>query len=529
MSIRNIVGVRGLCGAAFGLLVMILGRGAPAGPSPTGQITPEQRTANAFASAQVNPLRLRAFLFLMPKGGDLHNHLSGAVYAESWIRAAVDDHLCIDIATNSFTKGEAQAYGAGLQAACGPGQAPAIQAYEDQHLHDALVNAFSMRGFVTSSGVTNHDHFFATFSKFSGTDYRHTGEWLDEVATRAASQNEQYLELMETPNFDHTRIIAKEVGWLDDLSRLRTELLARGLRDDIPVARAGFDQAEAVRQQRERCGQPDEAPGCQVQIRYLYQVLRAAPREIVFAQALLGFETAVADHRVVGINLVQPEDGRISMADYALHMKIFGFLHGLYPQVHISLHAGELAPGLVPPTGLCCHIRLAIEIAGAERIGHGADVMYEDRPYQLLKEMAEKHIMVEINFTSNEVILGVSGKEHPFPVYREFGVPVALSTDDEGVSRTDLTHEYIHAVKDYGLQYADLKRMVRTSIEHSFLPGASVWREPDVFTRVISACSHDATGGDKPSVACTDFLKSSERARQEWELERRFHKFESGY
>ena len=49
------------------------------------------------------------------------------------------------------------------------------------------------------------------------------------------------------------------------------------------------------------------------------------------------------------------------MADYALQMKMVGFLHGLYPKVHITLHAGELAAGLVPPDGLCCHIRLAVE------------------------------------------------------------------------------------------------------------------------------------------------------------------------
>jgi len=79
--------------------------------------------------------------------------------------------------------------------------------------------------------------------------------------------------------------------------------------------------------------------------------------------------------------------------------------------------------------------------------------------------------MVEISLTSNDVILGVSGKDHPFPLYRLFGVPVALSSDDEGVSRTDITHEYVRAVQTYDLRYADLKRMVRTSLEHSFLRG----------------------------------------------------------
>ena len=163
------------------------------------------------------------------------------------------------------------------------------------------------------------------------------------------------------------------------------------------------------------------------------------------------------------------------MADYALHMRIVGFLHGLYPQVHISLHAGELAPGLVPPEGLCCHIRMAVEVAHAERIGHGVDVMYENQPYDLLKEMAAKHVMVEINLTSNDLILGVSGKNDPLPVYRKYGVPVALSTDDEGVSRINLTHEYVRAAETYGLRYADLKNVVRTSLEDAFLPGASLW------------------------------------------------------
>jgi adenosine deaminase len=144
-----------------------------------------------------------------------------------------------------------------------------------------------------------------------------------------------------------------------------------------------------------------------------------------------------------------------------------------------------------------------------------------------LKEMAANHVMVEISLTSNDVILGVSGKDHPFLMYRMFGVPVALATDDEGVSRIDLTHEYVRAVQTYDLHYADLKHMVRTSLEHTFLPGASLWSAPDAFSRAIGACSHDALGTEKPSAACSAFLKASERAQQQWELELRFRAFES--
>ena len=511
------------------LVPIILRAQGEAKPPATKGGTAEQRAERALANARGNPLDLRAFLVRMPKGADLHNHLSGAVYAESFIRDAAEDGLCVDLSTHAFAKAQAMAQGNPPQLACGEDKVAAASAFADQHLYDALIDAFSMRAFVPSTGVTGHDHFFDTFAKFGGTDSRHFGEWLDEVATRAAAQNEQYLELMDTPEFSHAMALARQVGWKDDLAQLRSDLLARGLRDEVAVARAHLDAGLALRDQREHCDQSDATPACKVEIRFLYQVLRASPKEVVFAQTLLGFETASADSREVGINYVQPEDGTTSMADYALHMRIIGFLHGLYPKVHISLHAGELAPGMVPPEGLCCHIRLAVEEAHAERVGHGVDVIYEDRPYDLLKEMAAKHVMVEINLTSNDVILGISGNEHPLPVYRRYGVPVALSTDDEGVSRIDLTHEYVRAAETYGLRYADLKKMARTSVEHEFVPGASLWSDRDVFAKLAAACAHDTLGGEKPSATCATFLKESEKARQEWELERRFRAFEATF
>jgi len=487
----------------------------------------ERRAELNLKAARQNPLQLRHFLLDMPKGGDLHNHLSGAVYAESFIRAAAEDRLCVDVAKLAFAKPLPSSISGTAQVECGEGKIPASAAYKDQELYDALVDAFSMRGFVPSPGITAHDHFFDAFAKFSGTGHRHLGEWIDEVAARAAAQNEQYLELMHTPEYDHAKEISKQIGWSDDFNKLRDDLLAHGLRDEVALAKNTLNDAEALRTRLEHCDGPDPAPACRVQVRFLCQILRGFPKEQVFAQSLLCFETAMADPRFVGINLVMPEDGYTSMTDYALHMHIIGFLHTIYPKVHISLHAGELAPGLVPDEGLCCHIRLAVEVAHAERIGHGVDIMYEDKPHALLKEMAAKHVMLEISLTSNDVILGIRGMDHPFPLYRLFGVPVALATDDEGVSRIDLTHEYVRAVQTYDLHYADLKRMVRTSLEHSFLPGLSMWNAPDDFTRAAAPCSEDSLGSNSPSTRCAAFLKASEKAQQQWELEKRFRTFES--
>jgi hypothetical protein len=45
---------------------------------------------------------------------------------------------------------------------------------------------------------------------------------------------------------------------------------------------------------------------------------------------------------------------------------------------------------------------------------------------------------------------------------------MTLSTDDEGVSRIDLTHEYVRAVETYVLGYTDLQELVRNSLEYGF-------------------------------------------------------------
>ncbi len=486
---------------------------------------PELRAAQAFArAAQESPLALHAFLESMPKGGDLHMHLAGAVYAETFLDEAVEDGLCVDPAALAFDR-------AAARGACKPGEVSGAAALErDNHLRDALIDSFSMRGFVPSAGITGHDQFFATFARFGGLGSRHTGDWLDEVAARAARQNEQYLEVMDTPDLKAAEALAEKLGYDSDFVKYRDALLKAGIDASLAPAEAAMTAAEATRRAREHCGAAGEQPACRVTVRFLFQVLREQPPADVFAQVVFAFELAKADPRVVGLNFVQPEDGYISMRDYALQMSMLDALHALYPGVHIALHAGELAAGLVPPAGLTFHIRSAVEQGHAERIGHGVDIMYETDPNALLKEMAAKHVLVEINLTSNDVILGVSRENHPLPEYLKAGVPVALSTDDEGVSRIDLTHEYVRAAVTYHLSYAQLKQIARASIEHSFLPGASLWQSttPETLRTPAAAC-RGQLGLASPAGACAELLRASEKAAQQWELERRFHIFEGSF
>ena len=150
------------------------------------------------------------------------------------------------------------------------------------------------------------------------------------------------------------------------------------------------NEAEKIRDRQMHCGTAGATPGCKVTQRYLFQVLRGLPKEIVYAQMLLGFELAMADPRFVGLNMVMPEDYYVPMHDFPLHMRMMQYLHSQYPSVHVTLHAGELVEGLVPPEGLRFHVRDSVEMAGAERIGHGVDAINETSSVELLERDGEE-------------------------------------------------------------------------------------------------------------------------------------------
>ncbi len=475
----------------------------------------ELRTERYMDSVRDNIPLLTEFLRAMPKGADLHYHLSGGIYAETRITWAAQGKLCVDTTLLQL-----------VQPPCNEaaGNVAAENALYDPLLYRRMVDAWSMRDWQLS-GQSGHDHFFDSFSKFGPADEGHTGDMLAETARRAALNNEIYQELMFTPDAGKVAAVGKQVGWIEDFGQMRETLLANGLLDAVEAGRKNLDAAEQQRNAALHCGSEAAEPGCKVVQRYIYQVLRGTPKQMVFAQIVAGFEMASRDPRVVGFNLVMPEDYYVPMHDYDLHMQIIDFLKRFYPKVHIALHAGEIAPGLVPPEGLNFHIREAVEKGHAERIGHGVDIMEEERPLDLLKEMAERKVMVEINLTSNDVILGVFGREHPLATYLQYGVPVALSTDDEGVARSNISMEYIKAAVDQNLTYAQLKMMARTSLEHAFVAGESLWRDGQKFVRV-KECAAEKTTGEPRSTECQAFLKANEKAALQWELERELAEFE---
>ncbi len=460
-----------------------------------------------------------AFLLRMPKGADLHSHLSGAVYAESFIQWAADKGLCVQQTTLVLSPPPCQA---------AAGQTEAKMAFTDSVLYRQMIDAWSMR-YWQFSGQNGHDRFFDTFGKFGAATYGQTGPMLAEVAARAARGRVSYLELMLTPDGGLSSQIGQRVGWDGNFDSTLNKLQAGGIADATTAGVKALAEAEAEKARLLQCGTAQADPGCAVVVRYIMQVGRGAALGPVFAQMVTGFALANdPNSKVVALNLVQPEDGLLSMQNFRLHMQMLNFLRPRYPRARVTLHAGELAPGVVPPDGLSFHIRDSVMTGHAERIGHGVDIMHEDDPEQLLQELARRNVMIEICLTSNDTILGVSGAQHPLKTYMQYGVPVALATDDEGVSRSEISREFLRAAEEQGLTYPQLKTLARTSLQHAFLPGASLWQDARRFTPAPQ-CTADVRALKLTSAGCKQHVTSSERARLQWQLEEAFSAFESRY
>ena len=136
-----------------------------------------------------------------------------------------------------------------------------------------------------------------------------------------------------------------------------------------------------------------------------------------------------------------------------------------------TAHAGEIGPA--------SQIRDAVELLGAERVGHGIAAVHDPALADLL---AERGVALEVCPTSN-VCTGALAKQlgkadatladHPLPRLLAAGVPVTLSTDDPAMFHTDLVSEYAVCATPLGLPPAAILRLMEASFEHAFLPPAA--------------------------------------------------------
>ncbi len=250
---------------------------------------------------------------------------------------------------------------------------------------------------------SGHDQFFSTFAKFGEITWRVTPEMTVDMLTRYGAQSVQYAEFMLSFSTREERaaLIATIRGrpisprcW----RRSSRTVSTRWSRRRVPRSRTSIGKVDALRD----CAADPAKPACQVNYRFIVQVSRNTPIEDVFAQTAFAAALIRAEPRVVALNFVQTEDNQIARRDYTRQMRIVEFLA---KDVQVALHAGELWIGLVPPTDLTFHIRQAVEIGGARRIGHGTALAFEHDVDGLLAELRRRPVVIEISLTSSDVIL----------------------------------------------------------------------------------------------------------------------------
>jgi len=381
-------------------------------------------------------------LHAMPKGGDLHNHLSGAVYSEWWYEIALAQEArgyeyftkikienCRKYGENAFSVAPYLLLFRNIVAseyetlnACEKGEYKALRDLDDRE-KSAWLNSVRL-----DKPFEGRDEFFQTHWQRLNVLVRNPWIQAEIMYKNMQAFGEEGLSYVE---------FQVSVGGyqLPDGSLLTSDFVADVLRERLK-------QKDAI------------ATG--VTVRFQISILRFVP----FAeQSLRAAYKFVHDNPDlwVAVNMVGREDN-----DKGYPGRFLPTLRELrrqYSGVKLSIHAGEVDE---PNT----HIRDTL-LLGADRIGHGLNLITDN---ELMRQMRHGPYMVEINLISNLLLNYVSDySEHPFPEFLRTGIPVALSTDDRGMWDSTLTDEFFVAVTEYDLSWDEVKLLSRNSLSYAFI------------------------------------------------------------
>ncbi|MBP1681081.1 MAG: Adenosine deaminase [Proteobacteria bacterium] len=451
----------------FLLLGFLVGCTTPNLPQSGNEGATSALYERSFESNVPNVALLKLFFTQMPKGGDLHHHYSGSIYAETYLEWVKNKHWFIDTCTYKIVKNKGND-------ACKSVSVDELIANDT--LYRKLLTLWSDKDF------SNHSHdqlppdsnFFNTFGYFSPISDQYMDVGLNLIKERALSENVSYIESM----LARVGINSSDFFNTDEVKMFNNELRNATTQQEVNALLERINTVYERNQtfstkvqnfvtELERRHQGIDTEN--FTMRYQTYAVRTLDPLQVYTDLLSGYKAALSSPLVVGVNIVAPENNTVAINDYTLHMRMFNYLMSKYPHVLHSLHAGELTIGMVEPKELLFHITQAQNIAKAERIGHGVDLPYEKNSIVLLQNLKTNNVAIEINLTSNEFILGVAGKDHPYSIYAAYGVPLVISTDDSGVSRNNLSHEYVLLASRYHPSYQTIKTYVYNSISYSFL------------------------------------------------------------
>ncbi len=388
-----------------------------------------------------SPAELHAFLYAMPKGGDLHLHLSGSILSEWFYEHALAQ--------------KARGYS-----------------------YYAKVRIENCASGIDSANRTNYLLLYKTIDhlSYAKLDECQRSEY-EPLESLTGVDKERWLDglRLDEPFEGRNEFFERNWARMGDLSRnpylvadvFAEHVLAMGeegllyMEPQVPI---GFGMVrsdgeavhpdEAVALYRARLAQPDVRKAG-VTVRMQVSLLRFLPQAEEALKLLYRFAHKHDD--VVAVNMVGREDN-----DKGYPLRFLPTLRELrrqYSGVRLSIHAGEVDE----PNH---HVRDTL-LLGAERIGHGVNLITDP---ETLTAMRYGPYLVEINLVSNLLLEYVSDySQHPFPEYLRLGVPVALSTDDRGMWDSTMTDEFFVAVTEFDLSWQEIKTLSRNSLAYGFV------------------------------------------------------------
>ena len=410
--------------------------------------------------AKATPEQLYTFLYALPKGGDLHNHLSGAVLSEWMWEAALAQQArgylyytkvriqnCVEYGGNEF----------------GPDRYLLLFKNVQESVYRKL-DACQQ----------------SEYKRLQDLNERERQAWLDSIRLDAAHEGrseffethwQRINDLAANPYltvdilYKNMEAFGKEgMVYLETQTPIDGYLKADGSVFDTDAVAALFREKLASKQ----------AKATGVEVRLQNALLRFTPGAEQRLRELYAINDRYRD-LFVGINMVGREDND---KGYPLRfLPVLRELRHKYPDIDLAIHAGEVdEPNF--------HIRDTL-LLGAKRIGHGVNLIGDP---DTLVAMRYGPYLVEINLVSNLLLEYVQDySQHPFPEYLRLGIPVALSTDDRGMWDSNLTDEYFVAVREFNLSWAELTQLGRNSLQYSFLDAATKQRLLNAYEKRVRA------------------------------------------
>lgn len=490
----------------------------------------ELMAIQVFEICRRSPHLSKDYFKKFPLGADLHNHLCGAVLGEVWLRLAEKYKLFFCQINNAFIFSKTQ----------DENYRPIQDLINDPVLSRQFRNVTSMQGAQSKPACEGGQHFFDTFSSFeSAAQCIPLKDQIEAAIMSALNANTEYLELMvDVIDFKDHPPLPEE--YFDKFDSLYGENKYSELLDILkPWAdrycteiKAKFDAIEKVdSQDLIEKGFSSSKNLTDINnplvVQFLADVSRLYDPPRFYAAINAVIQLCQSDSRFLGFTIAGPEHDYNAIKYFPTQMAIIRLLCGIHNFTNFTLHAGELVAMLTDEGTMQNRIKDSLA-TGAKRLGHCACLSDSaDWLTKLIPEMKAKDCLVEVCFSSNEAILGLTEKKHPVVLLQQHEIAWAAGSDDGGVTRSPLWNEYLKLAQAYPhFTYQDFKRMAYNSISYSFLPGDSIYESRKTYELKPLFTNLKAIGW-KRTPEQREFLSKHPKAKMEARLVREFVAFEN--